>query len=61
VVPGLVWSEDANQADQGPLNPGRIAARVDLVSPRPARTCHQRRHASESHHRAVSASCTSLA
>ncbi|CAL8120798.1 unnamed protein product [Prunus armeniaca] len=24
-----------------PLNPARNAARVDLVSPRPARVCHQ--------------------
>ncbi|CAL2238832.1 unnamed protein product [Prunus armeniaca] len=41
MVPGLVWSEDADQANQGPLNPVRIMAQVDLVSPRPTRTCHQ--------------------
>ncbi|CAL2236118.1 unnamed protein product [Prunus armeniaca] len=30
MVPGLVWSEDADQADQGPLNPTRLRLGLTL-------------------------------
>ncbi|CAL2277572.1 unnamed protein product [Prunus armeniaca] len=33
MVPGLVWSEDADQVDQGPLNPARLRLGLTL--------CHQ--------------------
>ncbi|CAL2259811.1 unnamed protein product [Prunus armeniaca] len=30
MVPGLVWSEDADQVDQGPLNPARLQLGLTL-------------------------------
>ncbi|CAL2226473.1 unnamed protein product [Prunus armeniaca] len=51
MVPGLVWSEDADQVDQGPLNPTRLQLGLTLCHrDLRGRVTNGCRRASESHH-----------